>query len=245
MPVLSLLTWNLQGASTDKESILPSVFNSDALNYNIMCLQEVGPRPPKFEPAEQMSDRGDLTLWYRKYDATHGGWAVAHLAFGQAEGGSRCSTAIAVRVGKDDVYKALPYVVIDPRADAQFEARRRILCVQLSLPTKPWICCVHAPASAGAQDYLNYMYTKINTALACWVAAGDHNVEPHNAPTGNKWGPVDPGAATFNCRQHPDKKYDYVTTKTDLKCEAVKVITGISAQSDHCPVLFSVVFPDR
>jgi len=243
MPEITLMTWNLQGASTEKESILPTVFNSDALAYDVICLQEVGPRPTQFDENAQVQDKGDLTLWYRQYTSNQGGWSVAHLAFGQAEGGSRCSTAIAVRLPKGEMYKALPYDVVDPKDDPKFESRRRILCLQLPLPTSPWICCVHGPASAGAHDYLQYMYTKINTNKASWVAAGDHNLDPSAAPSTSKWAPVGPAAATFNCRKNPDQKYDYVTTKTDLKCEADKV--RVSNLSDHCQAIFKVTFPDK
>jgi endonuclease/exonuclease/phosphatase family metal-dependent hydrolase len=255
MPNLTLLTWNLQGGSTAKESILPHVFNSDGLNYDVMCLQEVGPLP-KLETNQHLlpKEDNDLHFWLYKYGAK-GGWRIVHLKFGVSDDGSRCSTAIAIHLDEQEFAKALAkpdslpqFQVFEPKDDDHYQVRRRILCVKHPHAPKLSICCVHAPASDNAFEYLKYMYGKMNLELGQWIAAGDHNIDPTEAPTGGKgdraWLSTGPSAPTFNARKTLEKKIDYVTHTANVKCQASGVANK-SMLSDHLPAMFTVAMPDH
>jgi exonuclease III len=246
---LSILTWNLQGATTEGESLFTKVFNRDAGQYAVMCLQEIGAASTSLGAPAFLEKDNDLSVWYRHLAQHEGGWCIVHLAFGKNEGGSRCSTAIAIRMDEKTYQhwasnnKTPTFKHVDPKLDAKYHDSRRILCVQHPASSL-WICCVHAPASGRASAYLKDMYTKIATKeCPRWIAVGDHNVAPTDAPSGgtgdNKWGPIAPTAPTHNARtSNPSSEYDYVTT--NQQCKAVDVIKEISALSDHRPAIFTV-----
>lgn len=242
---LRLKTWNLQGAKTDGASLFEFVFDSsDSFEYDVLCLQEIGPAGDPF--GTKIADKGGLTVWYRHRTVTYGGWCILHLAFGVNEGGSRCSTAVAIRLDEasfqkcKEAKKVPHYITIDPKYDHKYQDSRRILCVQHPASSL-YICCVHAPASERASSYLEYMYGKISGSLPQWIVAGDHNVDPDHAPSGaTKWGAIAPTKPTHNARHsNPTSRYDYVTT--NQRSKAVDVLTDkTNALSDHHPATFWV-----
>jgi endonuclease/exonuclease/phosphatase family metal-dependent hydrolase len=230
-------TWNMEGGTNSGESKWGRAFSLFS-SCDVFCLQECGTARNLYGE----NDKGGIRTGFRSEGSTK--WFLAFAVWGTGTDGSRCNSAIVVKISAEryKAEKAYETDLILPPNDANFQRRRAMLRVNLGSELGQLNAfCVHGPASGGAKDYAENMMSKCSASYMNNFWAGDFNCDPDELKS-KKWVVEPPVAATYSARvKTADKMKDYLVVSNGMKAVAKSVITdNIAAYSDHYPAMFEL-----